>query len=58
MWEEISDALSAKKAQLTQEDKWNKKESSAKRSWSHRTLKSSALGPTIAMLRAQNGAMN
>ncbi|CAO2828880.1 unnamed protein product [Amaranthus hypochondriacus] len=57
VWEEISEALSAKKAQLAQ-DKWNKKESSAKRSWSHRTLKSSALGPTIAMLRAQNGAMN
>ncbi|CAO2840649.1 unnamed protein product [Amaranthus hypochondriacus] len=58
VWEEIREALSAKKAQLTQEDKWNKKENSAKRSWSHRTLKSSALGPTIAMLRAQNAAMN
>ncbi|KMT07785.1 hypothetical protein BVRB_6g147070 [Beta vulgaris subsp. vulgaris] len=55
VWEEISEALSAKKAQLTQEDSWNKKETSAKRSWSRRTLKSSALGPTMALLRAQNG---
>ncbi|XP_021746506.1 coilin-like [Chenopodium quinoa] len=55
VWEEISDALSAKKSQLSQEDRWNKKEPSAKRSWSYRTLRGSALGPTMARLRAQNG---
>ncbi|KAL2903427.1 Coilin [Bienertia sinuspersici] len=55
VWEEISDALTAKKAQLKQEDNWNKKQTSSKRSWSNRTLKSSALGPTMARLRAQNG---
>lgn len=54
-WEEIIDAFAAKKAQLAQEDKWNKKETSANRSWSYRTLRGSALGPTIARLRAQNG---
>ncbi|XP_021743699.1 coilin-like [Chenopodium quinoa] len=55
VWEEISDALLAKKSQLSQEDRWNKKEPSAKRSWSYRTLRGSALGPTMARLRAQNG---
>lgn len=56
VWEEISEALSAKKAQLTQEDSWNtKKASSSNRSWTQRTLRGSALGPTMAMLRAKNG---
>ncbi|CAO2829353.1 unnamed protein product [Amaranthus hypochondriacus] len=52
VWEEISEALTAKKALLTQEDNWNKKPSSAKQSWSHRTLKSRSLGSTMTMLRA------
>ncbi|KAJ8438551.1 hypothetical protein Cgig2_024640 [Carnegiea gigantea] len=56
VWEEISEALSAKKAQLTQEDSWNKKKvSSSNRSWTQRTLRGSALSPTMAMLRAKNG---
>ncbi|GAB4840480.1 hypothetical protein Ancab_021249 [Ancistrocladus abbreviatus] len=55
VWEEISEALNAKKAQLQQEDNWNKKDISNKRPWSYRTLRSSALGPTVALLRQQNG---
>lgn len=54
MWDEISQVLSAKKAQLSQEDGWNKKESSRKNSWSYKALRGSALGPTMAILRAQN----
>ncbi|XP_065875018.1 coilin [Euphorbia lathyris] len=53
-WEEISQALSAKKEQLSQEDEWNKPESSGGRSWSYRSLRGSALGPTVAYLRGQN----
>jgi len=51
LWEEISEALSAKKAELTQDDGWDKKENAAKRSWSRR---GSALGPIMERLRAQN----
>ncbi|WCJ38578.1 sphere organelles protein-related [Euphorbia peplus] len=51
-WEEISQALSLKKELLSQEDNWNKPESS--RSWSYRALRGSAMGPTVAFLRAQN----
>lgn len=51
LWEEISEALSAKKAELTQEDGWDKKENPAKRSWSRR---GSALGPIMERLRSQN----
>ncbi|KAH9625352.1 hypothetical protein KSS87_015181 [Heliosperma pusillum] len=54
VWEEISEAVSAKKAQLMQEDSWNKKEPAAKRPWSYRSVRSSAIGPTMARLRAQN----
>lgn len=53
-WEEISQALSAKKAQLSQEDSWRKEESPGKKSWSYKGLRGSALGPTMALLRAQN----
>uniref|UniRef100_A0A5B6YIQ3 Putative coilin isoform X3 n=1 Tax=Davidia involucrata TaxID=16924 RepID=A0A5B6YIQ3_DAVIN len=42
-WDEISQALSAKKAQL-----------SGRSSWSYRALRGSALGPTMAILRARN----
>ncbi|XP_074274384.1 coilin isoform X2 [Silene latifolia] len=54
VWEEITEAVSAKKAQLMQEDSWNKKETAAKRPWSYRSLRSSAIGPTMARLRSQN----
>ncbi|PON64280.1 Coilin [Parasponia andersonii] len=57
-WDEICEALNAKKAQLSQEDNWNKKKSSpgcsSRSSWSNRSLRGSALGPTMALLRAQN----
>lgn len=55
MWEEISEALSAKKAQLSQQDNWTMKQSSGRSSWSYKALRGSALGPTMALLRAQNG---
>ncbi|XP_062158326.1 coilin isoform X2 [Alnus glutinosa] len=55
-WDEISQALNEKKAQLSQEDGWSKEESSSgKREWSFRAMRGSALGPTVALLRAQNG---
>lgn len=61
VWDEICEAFSAKKAQLSQEDNWNKKKSTAgssagsssRSSWSYRALRGSALGPTMALLRAQ-----
>ncbi|XP_057484962.1 coilin-like [Actinidia eriantha] len=52
-WDEISQAISAKKEQLIQENGWNK-ESSGRGPWSYRALRSSALGPTMAILRARN----
>ncbi|KAF7124125.1 hypothetical protein RHSIM_Rhsim12G0039400 [Rhododendron simsii] len=52
-WDEISQALSAKKEQLIRENGWSK-EGSGKGSWSYRALRSSALGPTMAILRARN----
>ncbi|GMH31110.1 hypothetical protein Nepgr_032953 [Nepenthes gracilis] len=54
VWEEISQALTEKKAQLQQVNNWNN-ETSNKRSWSYRTRRSGAIGPTMALLRAQNG---
>ncbi|XP_041013209.1 coilin-like isoform X3 [Juglans microcarpa x Juglans regia] len=54
-WDEIGQALNAKKVQLSEEDGWRKEESSGKSGWSYRALRSSALGPTMARLRAQNG---
>lgn len=66
-WDEISEALSAKKAELTKNDGWNREESSGrrpdgrnqeessgKRSRSCRALRGSALGPIVALLRARN----
>lgn len=53
-WDEISAALNAKKAELSKNDGWNQEESSGRRSWSYRALRGSALGPTMALLRAQN----
>ncbi|CAN0896302.1 COIL [Linum grandiflorum] len=55
-WDEISQALSAKKAELSQEQSWSKPEKNS--GSNQRTVKpwrGSALGPTIALLRAQNG---
>lgn len=57
-WEEINLVLSAKKAELSQVDdqctKEGSKESSGRR-LSYKALRSSALGPTIAFLRSENG---
>ncbi|XP_077250546.1 sphere organelles protein-like protein isoform X2 [Tasmannia lanceolata] len=53
-WEEISRVLSERKSQLLQEDGLATKGSSAKTGWSYQGLRGSALGPTIALLRAQN----
>lgn len=56
VWDEINEALKAKKARLSQEDRWKKEgDSSENRSWSQRALRCSALGPTMALLRSQNG---
>jgi coilin len=54
VWDEINEALKAKKARLSQEeDRW-KKDTSGNKSWSQRA-RCSALGPTMALLRSQNG---
>ena len=53
-WDDICAALEAKKAQLAKEDNWTKTASTSGNSWSYRALRSSALGPTMAILRAQN----
>ncbi|MBA0607549.1 hypothetical protein Godav_019828 [Gossypium davidsonii] len=55
VWEEINQALSAKKAELSKEDGWSRADSSGRSAWSFRALRRSALGPTMAFLRAQNG---
>lgn len=52
LWEQFSEALSAKKAQLSQKDTLEDGGGSKKSSWSHRTIKGSALGPTMAFLRS------
>ncbi|XP_010251018.1 PREDICTED: coilin isoform X2 [Nelumbo nucifera] len=54
VWEEISQALKDKKTQLLQRDGWTTKASSGKSAWSYKALRSSALGPTMALLRAEN----
>ncbi|XP_058753942.1 coilin-like isoform X1 [Vicia villosa] len=54
VWDEINEALKAKKARLSQGDGWKKDDSSSNRPWSQRA-KCSALGPTMALLRSQNG---
>lgn len=53
-WDEISQALNAKKAELSQEDGWGKNDDSVRSSWSSRPWRGSALGPTMALLRAQS----
>ncbi|KAI4382479.1 hypothetical protein MLD38_008438 [Melastoma candidum] len=57
-WDEISMALSARKAQLSQQDNWTEQKSSGNRAWSFKALRGSALGPTMALLRAQNGVLD
>ncbi|OWM76131.1 hypothetical protein CDL15_Pgr009777 [Punica granatum] len=56
VWEEISQALSAKKEQLSHEDRWRQKGTTTKGPppSSYRGLRGSALGPIMALLRAQN----
>ncbi|XP_038712844.1 coilin-like isoform X2 [Tripterygium wilfordii] len=54
-WEEISKALNAKKAQLSHEENSYKTESSGRQPMSYKGLRRGALGPTMALLRAQNG---
>ncbi|KAE9608000.1 putative coilin domain-containing protein [Lupinus albus] len=54
LWDELNETLAAKKAKLSEVDGWSHV-SSDSRSWSHRALRCSALGPTMARLRAQNG---
>ncbi|CAH9117412.1 unnamed protein product [Cuscuta europaea] len=51
-WEQISEALNAKKQQLSQETNCDR-ESSGK-TWSYKSLRGSALGPTMALLRSKN----
>ncbi|KAJ6903876.1 hypothetical protein NC651_021138 [Populus alba x Populus x berolinensis] len=53
-WEEINQALTAKKELLSQEDGWKKTESSSRSPWSYKALRGSSVGRTIALLRAQN----
>ncbi|XP_052311463.1 coilin isoform X4 [Populus trichocarpa] len=53
-WEEINQALTAKKELLSQEDGWKKTESSSRSPWSYKALRGSSLGRTMALLRAQN----
>ncbi|XP_061994046.1 coilin isoform X2 [Rosa rugosa] len=53
-WDEISQALNAKKAELSQEDGWGKNDGSGRSSWTSRPWRGSALGPTMALLRAQS----
>ncbi|KAL1289939.1 coilin isoform X2 [Arachis ipaensis] len=55
VWDEINEALTAKKTKLSQANCWRKEESSSSQSWSQRALRCSALGPTMALLRSQNG---
>ncbi|ESQ35518.1 hypothetical protein EUTSA_v10007108mg [Eutrema salsugineum] len=53
-WEELSEALSAKKAELSQTNNgWNKKGSSSGGSWSYKALRGSAMGPVMNYLRSQ-----
>ncbi|CAL5398605.1 unnamed protein product [Camellia sinensis] len=52
VWDEFSEALNAKKEQLIRENGCS--ESSGKSSWSFRAMRGSALGPTMAILRAKN----
>ncbi|KAM7528004.1 hypothetical protein LguiB_031414 [Lonicera macranthoides] len=54
-WDEISEALNAKKAQLSEENDDSSKK--GRSPWSYRALRGSALGPTMAILRSKNGIL-
>ncbi|GAA0158129.1 DNA metabolism protein [Lithospermum erythrorhizon] len=53
LWEQFNDVLNAKKEELSKENSWGKSNGS-RSSWSHRVLKGSTLGPTMAFLRSEN----
>lgn len=52
LWEQFSDTLKSKKAELAQESNWDKA-STGKSPWSYRPMRGTALGPTMAFLRSQ-----
>ncbi|CAN4124034.1 unnamed protein product [Withania somnifera] len=52
LWEQFSDTLKSKKAELAQESSWGKA-STVKSPWSYRSIRGTALGPTMAFLRSQ-----
>ena len=52
-WDELKEALIAKKSELLEMNEEMKKDS-GRNKWSYRALRSSALGPTMAMLRSSN----
>lgn len=52
LWEQFSDTLKSKKAELAQESSWDKA-STGKSPWSYRSMRGTALGPTMAFLRSQ-----
>ncbi|KAL4193322.1 hypothetical protein AMTRI_Chr06g176270 [Amborella trichopoda] len=54
VWDEITQALKEKKAQLLHRENGVPKETTQRNAWSYKALRSSALGPTISFLRAQN----
>lgn len=57
LWEQLNEALSAKKAELSQESSWGKPKPVSS-TWSYRALKGSAMGPTMALLRSKNKLRN
>lgn len=55
-WEQIEQALTEKKAELRQNNgwgTWTSNKNTSTTSWSHRALRGSALGPTLALLRGK-----
>lgn len=53
-WNELAEALRAKKSELLETISEEAKGDSQWNKWSFRALKSSALGPTMALLRSGN----
>ena len=53
-WNEVAEALRAKKLELLETMSEETKRDSQWNKWSLRALKSSALGPTMALLRSGN----
>ncbi|KAL3337303.1 hypothetical protein AABB24_029785 [Solanum stoloniferum] len=52
LWEQFSDTLKSKKAELAQGSSWDKA-STGRSPWSYRPMRGTALGPTMAFLRSQ-----